>query len=74
MLFFSSRPDATTLSQERAGDCLALCPAFETCGRLNDALGTNAIPSSPIGAQTITAPLNFRRKPIYWFTSGTANN
>jgi Tfp pilus tip-associated adhesin PilY1 len=37
------------------------------------AIQKNGTPSSPIGAQTITPPLNFKRKMIYWFTSGTDN-
>jgi hypothetical protein len=73
MLFFSG-PDATTLPQERAGDHLAQCQVFEMCGALSGALQKNATLSSPIGAQTITAPLNFKCRTIYRFTSGTANN
>jgi len=31
------------------------------------------VPSSPIGAQIVTPPLNFKRKMLYWFTSGSDN-
>jgi len=37
------------------------------------AVQKNGTPSSPIGAQTVTPPLNFKRKMIYWFTSGSDN-
>jgi type IV pilus assembly protein PilY1 len=35
--------------------------------------GPNPPPSSVIGAQIITPPLNFKRKMVYWFTSGSDN-
>ena len=35
--------------------------------------GPNPPPSSSIGAQVITPPLNFKRKMIYWYTSGNDN-
>ncbi|MEP6941604.1 MAG: PilC/PilY family type IV pilus protein [Betaproteobacteria bacterium] len=31
------------------------------------------VPSSPIGAQVVTPPLNFKRKMLYWFTPGSDN-
>jgi type IV pilus assembly protein PilY1 len=38
------------------------------------AIQKNATPSSVIGAQTVTPPLSFKRKMVYWFTSGTDNH
>jgi type IV pilus assembly protein PilY1 len=35
------------------------------------AIQKNGGPSSVIGAQTILPPLNYKRKMMYWFTSGT---
>ena len=37
------------------------------------AIQKNGTPSSVVGAQTVTPPLNFKRKMIYWFTSGSDN-
>lgn len=37
------------------------------------AIQKNGTPSSVIGAQTILPPLDFKRKMIYWFMSGTDN-
>ena len=35
------------------------------------AIQKNGGPSSVIGAQTVIPPLNFKRKMLYWFTSGS---
>jgi hypothetical protein len=37
------------------------------------AVQKNGTPSSVVGAQTVTPPLSFARKMIYWFTSGNDN-
>jgi hypothetical protein len=37
------------------------------------AIQKNGTPSSVIGAQTVMPPLDFKRKMIYWFMSGTDN-
>lgn len=64
MLSFCSRPDATALPQEHAGDHLATCRVSETCAALNGAREKNAILSSPIAAQTMTAAVNSKRRTI----------
>ena len=71
MLSFSD-PAATTL-QQRAGDHLALCQLFATCGALSGAREKNATLSSPVAAQTITVRVNFKRRTICRFTAGAAN-